>query len=112
MRGFEYRGVSTRGLQTNVDSPRRKDPIGSDWIFLAGAEITVPMISDNFATLFFVDSGTIDTGSYRVSIGTGIQIMVPQLFGDVPMRFEIATPLLESEGDERQIFSFSAAGMF
>ncbi len=112
MRGFEYRGVSTRGLQTNVASPRRKDPIGSDWIFLAGAEITVPMISDNFATLFFVDSGTIDTGSYRVSIGTGIQIMVPQLFGDVPMRFEIATPLLESEGDERQIFSFSAAGMF
>jgi outer membrane protein insertion porin family len=112
LRGFEYRGVSTRGLQTNVASPRRKDPIGSDWIFLAGAEITVPMISDNFATLFFVDSGTIDTGSYRLSIGTGIQIMVPQLFGDVPMRFEIATPLLESDGDERQIFSFSAAGMF
>jgi outer membrane protein insertion porin family len=112
LRGFEYRGVSTRGLQTNVYPPRRKDPIGSDWIFLAGAEITVPVISDNFAMLLFLDSGTIDTGSYRLSIGTGIQIMVPQLFGDVPMRFEIATPLLEAEGDERQVFSFSAAGMF
>lgn len=112
LRGFEYRGVSTRGLQTNVDSPYRKDPVGSDWIFLAGAEITVPMISENFASLFFVDSGTIDTGDYRLSVGTGIQIMVPQIFGDVPMRFEVATPLLRDKGDERQIFSFSAAGMF
>ncbi|MFB0525510.1 MAG: outer membrane protein assembly factor, partial [Phycisphaerae bacterium] len=34
-RGFKYRGVSTRGLQTNVLNPERKDPIGSDWIFLA-----------------------------------------------------------------------------
>ena len=36
IRGFEYRGVSPRGLQTNVANPKRKDPIGSDWIFLAG----------------------------------------------------------------------------
>ncbi len=112
LRGFRYRGVSTRGLQTNVESPRRKDPIGSDWIFLAGAEITVPIISENFAALFFADSGTIDTGSYRLSIGTGLQIMVPQIFGHVPMRFELATPLLKDRADERQIFSFSAAGMF
>lgn len=112
LRGFRYRGVSTRGLQTRVDSPRRKDPVGSDWIFLAGAEITVPIISENFAALFFIDSGTIDTGSYRLSIGTGLQIMVPQIFGHVPMRFELATPLLKDRADERQIFSFSAAGMF
>ncbi len=112
LRGFRYRGVSTRGLQMNVDPPQREDPIGSDWIFLAGAEITVPIISENFAVLFFTDSGTIDTGSYRVSIGTGLQIMVPQLFGQVPMRFELAAPLLKDRADERQIFSFSAAGMF
>ncbi len=112
LRGFEYRGVSTRGLQTNVANPERKDPVGSDWIFLAGAEITVPIISDNFATLFFIDSGTVDTGSYRLSIGTGLQILVPQIFGEVPMRFEVATPLLEDDEDERQVFSFSAAGMF
>lgn len=112
LRGFRYRGISTRGLQTNVASPRRKDPVGSDWIFLAGAEITLPIVSENFAALFFADSGTIDSGSYRLSIGTGLQIMVPQIFGDVPMRFEIATPLFKDREDERQIFSFSAAGMF
>ncbi|UCD52198.1 MAG: BamA/TamA family outer membrane protein [Phycisphaerales bacterium] len=112
LRGFEYRGVSTRGLQTNVADPQLKDPIGSDWVFLAGTELTVPVISKNFALLFFVDSGTIDTGSYRLSIGTGLQIMVPQLFGDVPMRIEIATPLLKDDLDETQVFSFSAGGMF
>lgn len=112
LRGFEYRGVSTRGLQTHVADPQFKDPIGSDWVFMAGSEVTVPVVSENFAVLFFVDSGTVDTGSYRLSIGTGLQIMVPQIFGDVPMRFEIATPLMRDDLDETQVFSFSAAGIF
>ncbi len=109
IRGFEYRGVSTRGLQTNVDPAlaERKDPIGSDSIFLASAEITVPLIGENFGLLFFADSGTVDTGSYRMSIGTGIEIKVPQIFGNVPMRFEIATPLLRDDDDDTQVFSFS-----
>lgn len=114
MRGFEYRGVSTRGLQAGptIVNPVYNDPIGSNWIFLAGAEVTVPMISENFAAVFFVDSGTIDSGSYRLSVGGGIQIMVPQFFGNVPMRFELGVPLLRDEQDETQLFSFSAAGMF
>lgn len=112
IRGFEYRGVSTRGLQTNVPNPERKDPIGSDWIFLAGAEITIPLVGDNFGLLLFTDSGTIDTGSYRVSIGTGLEIKVPQIFGNMPIRFEIAAPLLKDDEDETQIFSFSGGGMF
>ena len=112
LRGFEYRGVSTRGLQTNVPFPEYKDPVGSDWVFLAGTELTVPLTSENFEALFFVDSGTVDTGSYRLSVGTGVQIMVPQVFGDVPMRFEIAAPLLKDDEDETQVFSFSAAGLF
>ena len=112
LRGFEYRGVSTRGLQTNVDTPERKDPIGSDWIFLTGAEITVPLVGENFGLLFFTDSGTVDTGSYRLSIGTGIEVKVPQFFGNIPMRFEVATPLLKDEEDERQVFSFSGGGLF
>lgn len=107
IRGFEYRGVSTRGLQTNVENPSLKDPIGSDWIFLTKSEITVPLIGENFGALFFVDSGTIDTGHYRLSIGTGIEISIPQLLGTrIPMRFEIATPLMRDDDDERQVFSF------
>lgn len=112
IRGFEYRGVSTRGLQTNVPNPERKDPIGSDWVFLAGAEITIPLVGENFGLLLFADSGTIDTGSYRLSIGTGLEIKVPQIFGNMPIRFEIAVPLLEDDEDETQIFSFSGGNMF
>jgi len=112
IRGFEYRGVSTRGLQTGVPSPKRLAPIGSDWVFLANAEVTVPLVSDNLAALFFVDSGTIDTGNYRASVGTGIQILIPQWFGPVPMRLEIATPFMKNDGDGIQVFSFSVGRWF
>ena len=112
IRGFKYRGVSTRGLQTIVDNPVRKAPIGSDWIFLANAEVNVPLISDSFSALFFVDSGAIDTGKYRAAIGTGIQILIPNWFGPMPMRFEFATPFMKDDEDETQVFSFSMRGMF
>jgi len=104
--GFRYRGVSTRGLQTNVINPVRKDPIGSDWIFLASTEVAVPLIGENISALFFVDSGTIDTGSYRASAGTGIQIQIPWLLGQVPMRFEIATPFMKDDDAETKSFNF------
>jgi outer membrane protein insertion porin family len=112
IRGFEYRGVSTRGLQTNTTTPERKDPIGSDWIFLANAEVTVPLISENFALLVFVDSGAIDTGDYRAAVGTGIQILIPQWFGPVPMRFSIAAPMMKDGEDEEEVFSFSVGRLF
>jgi outer membrane protein insertion porin family len=112
IRGFRYRGISTRGRQTNVATPRYKDPIGSDWIFLANTEVTVPLIGENFFALFFVDSGTIDTGRYRASIGTGIQILIPQWFGPVPMRFEFSKPLMRDDDDDTKVFSFSAGGLF
>ncbi len=109
LRGFGYRGVSPRGLQTNVTNPKRKDPIGSDWLFLASSEVTVPLIGDNIAALFFIDSGAIDTGNYRAAVGTGIQILIPW-FGEVPMRFELATPFMKDGDDDTQVFSFSIGG--
>ncbi|MHC4123491.1 MAG: BamA/TamA family outer membrane protein, partial [Planctomycetota bacterium] len=112
IRGFEYRGVSPRGLQTNVANPEKEDPIGSDWIILANAEVTVPLISNNFAALFFVDSGIVETGGYRASIGTGIQILLPQWFGPVPMRFAVAVPFMKDGDDDTEVFSFSVGGLF
>ena len=106
LRGFDYRGVSTRS--NNAD----KDPIGSDWIFLANAELTVPLESDTLSMVFFVDSGIIDSGGYRAAIGTGIQIMIPQWFGPVPMRFEIATPFMKDSDDDTQVFSFWVGRLF
>lgn len=117
IRGFDYRGVSTRGVPTTTNGlpiagRKKKDPIGSDWIFLANAEVTVPLAGNNLSALFFVDSGIIDSGGYRASVGTGIQILIPQWFGPVPMRFEIAAPLMKSDGDETQVFSFSIGRLF
>ncbi len=117
IRGFDYRGVSTRGRPTTangvpIPGRKKKDPIGSDWIVLANAELIVPLAGDNFSALFFVDSGMIDTGGPRASVGTGIQILIPQWFGQVPMRFELATPLLKDGDDETQVFSFSIGRLF
>jgi outer membrane protein assembly complex protein YaeT len=105
IRGFKYRGVSTRDVPDN-------DPVGSNWIFLAGSELAVPLASKELSALFFVDSGEIDSGNYRVAVGTGIQILLPQLFGPVPMRFEIAVPVMKSAGDKTQLFSFSVGRLF
>jgi len=110
IRGFEYRGVSTRGLQTGVGTPKRKDPVGSDWIVLAKTEVDVPIVGDNLSWLFFVDSGLIDTGGVRASIGTGIKILIPQWFGPVPMQFELAAPFMKEDEDDTQVFSFSVGG--
>ena len=112
IRGFRYRGVSPRGLQTNVANPRRKDPVGSDWIFIATGEVSVPLVGENLFALFFVDSGTVQTGGYRGSVGTGIQVQIPQLFGPVPMRFEIAAPFMKDKQDELETFSFSVGELW
>lgn len=112
IRGFDYRGISPRGKQTNVATPQRNDPIGSDWIFLANTEVTVPMGNDNFAALFFLDSGAVSTGGYRAAAGIGLQIMIQQWFGPVPMRFELAAPFMKSGDDETRTFSFSVGRLF
>jgi outer membrane protein insertion porin family len=116
IRGFEYRGVSPRGLPynpvTRTFGVKKEDPIGSEWIFLANGEVTVPLGSETFSALFFVDSGMVDEGGYRASAGTGIQIMIPQWFGPVPMRFEIAAPLMKDSEDQTQVFSFSVGRLF
>ncbi|UCF42660.1 MAG: outer membrane protein assembly factor BamA [Planctomycetota bacterium] len=113
IRGFDYRGVSTRGLPTLPStSTKREDPIGSDWIFLASAEVIVPLAAEGLSALVFVDSGAIDTGGYRVAAGVGIQILIPQWFGPVPMRFELGAPLMKEDEDDTQVFSFSVGRLF
>lgn len=117
IRGFEYRGVSPRGTPTTaagvpIPGAKKEDPIGSDWIILANSELTVPLVGDNMSMLFFVDSGMVEEGGVRASVGTGIQILIPQWFGPVPMRFEIATPFMKNGDDETQAFSFSVGRLF
>ncbi len=74
--------------------------------------MAVPLIGENFDWLLFVDSGTVETGPYRLSVGTGIQIKIPHWFGPVPMRFEVAVPISKDDSDETQVFSFSMKQLF
>ncbi|MCE5186429.1 MAG: outer membrane protein assembly factor BamA [Planctomycetaceae bacterium] len=105
MRGFDYRGISPRSGPSD-------DPIGSDWMAMGNFEVSVPLGSQTFSWLFFTDIGTIDDGFIRSSIGTGVQILIPQFFGPVPMRFELAAPITKDEQDETQVFSFSVGALF
>jgi outer membrane protein insertion porin family len=59
-----------------------------------------------------VDSGAVETGGYRAAIGTGIQILLPQWFGPVPMRFELSAPFMKDDSDDEQVFSFSVGRLF
>jgi outer membrane protein assembly factor BamA len=45
-------------------------------------------------------------------VGTGIQILIPQWFGPVPMRFELAAPFMKNDEDETRAFSFSVGALF
>ncbi len=105
IRGFEYRGVSPR-------SGVNGDPIGSRWIATASGEVSVPLTTEALSALFFVDTGTMETGGIRASVGIGLQILLPQWFGPVPMRFELATPFMKSGDDKTQMFSFSVGTLF
>jgi outer membrane protein insertion porin family len=103
-RGFQYRGISPRASND--------DPIGSNWLINGSAEIGVPLGSETFSWLFFTDAAMIETGMPRTAIGTGIQIQIPQWFGPVPMRFELATPITKESQDDTRIFSFSVGALF
>jgi len=105
LRGFSYRGVSPRGGPSD-------EPVGSDWAVVANAEIAVPLGNETFSWLFFTDAGLIDDGGPRASVGTGIQILIPQFFGPVPMRFELAAPFMKDDEDDTQAFSFSMGALF
>lgn len=129
LRGFEYRGVSKKGKpyvfgddDNNAGTPdawysppgaKKKDPIGSDFVVVGNVELNIPLVSDNISWLLFVDGGLIDEGGIRASVGTGVEIKIPQFLGtEVPMRFEIATPFMKGSDDDTQFFSFSLGKLY
>ena len=114
-RGFKFRGVSPRGsTQVSVANPGdpglTQDPRGGSWSFFLGGEIEQPILSDMVALVGFIDSGTVtDSPSlddYRVSVGTGLRIYVPQL-GPAPLAFDFGFAIKKQEGDKTRLFSFS-----
>ena len=109
LRGFDYRGVSPR--VSSVIPPGDDIAVGSDWIFLAGAEYSFPLIGNDLRGAAFVDSGTVEDGPYRVSLGVSIRLMMP-FFAPVPLSADFAWPISMDDNDETRVFSFSFASIF
>lgn len=109
-RGFDFRGVSPRGIANNTGLPSQY-PNGGNFMFFAGIEFSQPIYQEILSVVGFIDSGTVqeDIGfdQYRVSVGAGLRIRVPAL-GPVPLAFDFGFPIVEQEGDQTRLFTFTA----
>ncbi len=107
-RGFDYRTVGPRGVRNDNGQPS-PDAIGGTWSFFWGAEIQQPILGDGLALAFFIDTGTVNDefsfDNYRVSIGTGLRLYVPQL-SPAPLAFDFGFPILKEDTDEERLFTF------
>jgi outer membrane protein insertion porin family len=102
LRGFQYRGVGP-----NLDGFM----LGGSFLFLNSIQYSVPVLaSDALQFVTFVDSGTVESHigitEYRVSVGVGLRISIPQL-GPVPIGVDFGFPLIKSATDQTQIFNIA-----
>lgn len=108
-RGFEFRTISPRSVRADNGEPS-DDPVGGTWQFFAGLQLRQPIFQNIVSAVAFIDTGTVtnDPGfeDYRVSVGAGLRISIPQL-SPAPLAFDFGFPLLDEETDESQLFSFS-----
>jgi outer membrane protein insertion porin family len=104
LRGFEYRGI---GERDGID----KNNIGGDYLILVGAEYSYPLYGDNLRGHIFLDTGTAGSGGYRMGLGTGVRFTL-NLFGPIPIEFNLAMPMSRDSDDDEQIFSFIVGNMF
>lgn len=107
LRGFQYRGVGPRVLGQNV---------GGFMMAVGSLEYQFPWTaSDSLHQVIFTDFGTVEPNysfnNLRVSIGTGLRVVIPQ-FGPVPLGFDLAFPIVHAEGDRLSYFNFSMSAMY
>ena len=109
LRGFEYRTVSPKGTP-RIAGGDTSVPIGGDWAMLLTAQYEFPVFDRFMSMVFFCDTGTVtdkpEFKDYRVSIGTGVRLYIPQL-GNVPLAFDFGVPIVKEELDKKKMFSFS-----
>ena len=108
-RGFDFRGIGPVGVR-NDTGELGDDKVGGDFLFFAGVEIEKPIWQDIVAGVIFVDSGTIaediSFSEYRVSVGAGVRLYLPQ-FGQAPLAFDFGFPILKEDTDDTRTFSFA-----
>ncbi len=106
LRGFEFRGVGPREMDTAV---------GGDFLALASAEYSFPILGKTLTGVLFLDTGTVEenvgVSSWRASVGAGIRFTVP-FFGPVPFALDFGVPISKEDDDEEEVFSFSIGTSF
>jgi outer membrane protein insertion porin family len=115
LRGFEDSGVGPRDLAT-------LDSVGGNFFYRTTIGVTFPLGLPNEFGLrgrIFSDAGSLsqndsnfstltDTGSIRMSVGTGLLWDSP--FG--PVNIDLATALLKEDFDQTEFFRFSFGAQF
>ena len=108
-RGFDFRSVSPLGTP-RVAGGDPNVSVGGDWQFYLGAQYEFPVVDRFISMVLFCDSGTVlntpSLNDYRVSVGTGIRLHIPQL-GQAPLAFDFGFPIVKLETDKKRTFSFS-----
>jgi outer membrane protein insertion porin family len=108
IRGFQFRGVSPRqGLED--------DQVGGEFMLLFSSEYSFPLYGKLLRGLVFSDMGTVEENltisDWRVSIGAGVRVQV-DIFGPIPLEFDLAVPVIREGDDDEQIFSFFIGATF
>lgn len=122
---FRLGGTTLRGFAPSGIGPRdqtNKDALGGQFMIGHNAELRYPlpgMKDTGVNGLLFWDGGLVtsvndkydiveDSKTYRQSVGTGIFWRSP--LG--PLRFAIGVPIVSSDEDEKEVFSFSFGTTF
>lgn len=100
-RGFAFRGVTP--LKGGVE-------VGGQFMLLGSVEYQVPVLANEMVKVVaFSDFGTVEEDvqfdNFRMSVGGGLRIQVPGM-GPVPVALDWAVPVLKSDFDREQLFSF------
>ncbi len=103
------RGFSFRGAGPDVAGYK----VGGSFNFVGNVEYQVPLeSSDKLMAVAFCDFGTVESDisirDFRLSIGAGLRINVPQL-SPAPIALDFGFPILMKDTDQRQVFQFTVA---
>jgi outer membrane protein insertion porin family len=116
LRGFEYGGIGPRDRATG-------DALGGKFMVGHSVDLVFPLTNAlnemGVKGVFFTDGGLVstfdranasvlDSETYRMSVGTGINWRSP--LG--PLRLELGFPVVKADEDRDQIFSFSVGTRF
>lgn len=105
--GFQsFRGFAFRGVSPQVNGVE----VGGEFLLLGSVEYQVPVLANEMVKVVaFSDFGTVDEDvtldNFRLAVGGGLRIQVPGM-GPVPIALDWAVPVLKTDFDREQLFSF------